>query len=255
MKILQGTHPSHWNRKLTVSLPLVNTFAIPYEKWETRRPTLEEALANGSPDAIRIGLKARVSSAHDAAVYMATVGADNGLGNHIEAALNASYEYKAWRDAMPSSTPPEIARYQKAYQKSDFAAVSSEIAAVGSLLSPGQCLFHGGLWTGWSTLVVSRPLSTSLCPQVAMRNAEHSSKAYNAGRIDLLLLRVVNPRTKAFVFRRKGTNLGHESEVLFAAGAELAVKSRSLISENHPVEKCGFPKKAIPVYVLEVEVS
>ncbi|MCY1286774.1 hypothetical protein D9M70_357510 [compost metagenome] len=156
---------------------------------------------------------------------------------------------------MPSTTPAEISRYQKSYQNSDFAAVSKEIDENGSPLSPGQSLFHGGLWTGSDSVVTSRPLSTSLCPQVAMRNAEHQGKAHDAGRIDLLLLKVVSPNTNTFVFRRKGTNLGHESEVLFAAGAQLVVKSRNLVRQDHPVGKAGFPNKLVPVYVLEVEVS
>lgn len=239
-----------------MTLPLVDPFYLPYEAWQTRHATLEEMLAAGKPIIyVNETLKARVSTAHEAAIYMADEGADNGLGNFIQDALDNSPEYKSWRKAMPSATPAELSRYQKSYPKCDFDQVSKEIDAVGGVLSEGQCLFHGGLWNGCDSHVTDRPFSTSLCPQVALRNADHKGKAYDAGRIDLLVLRAMNPITKAFVFKRKGTNLGHESEVLLAAGAELVLRSETLIHEDYLAGKWGYPEKRIPVYVLEIDVS
>jgi hypothetical protein len=204
-----------------VNLPLVDPFIPAYEAWETRPATLEEMSANGSPGHIKVAMIARIADAPAAANYMARVAVDNGLSNHIQTALSKNPAYKSWQSAMPTTTPPEISRYQKDYQKSDFPAVSKEINQNGNSLSPGQYLFHGGLWPGGSSLVTTRPLSTSLCPQVALRNAEHEAKAYDAGRLDLLVLHASNATTKAFVFKRKGTKLGHESEVLLPSGAHL----------------------------------
>lgn len=186
-------------------------------------------IANGGPGKIKVNMVARISDARGAAEYIARVAVDNGFSNHIQTALSNSQAYKAWLSAMPSRTPAELSRYQKEFQRSDLSAASGEIDQNGSTLSSGQCLFHGGLWPGGRCLITQRPLSTSLCPQVALRNAEYNAKAYDAGRLDLLVLRANNPKTKAFVFKRKGTNLGHESEVLLASGAILTLKAETLI--------------------------
>lgn len=236
-------------------LPVVDTFIPAYEVWETRPATLEEIIANGGPGDVKVALKERIADARAAADYMARVGVDNGLSNHIQTALSESPAYKTWQNAMPSSTPAEISRYQKDYQKSDCSTVSSEIEQNGSTLSPGQCLFHGGLWPGGSSFATPRPLSTSLCPQVALRNAEYTGKAYDAGRLDLFVLRATNSTTKAFVFKRKGTKLGHESEVLLASGARLTLKAETRIRSDYPAAKYLQPHKELPIYVLEVEVS
>ena len=237
-------------------LPIVNTFVPPYEKWETRHPTVEEMLAgNNFHMSIKVRLEATVANAYEAAVHIGRVGADNGLGNFINAALDESSAYKQWRQAMPSKTPDALARYQKAYPNCDLAQVSAEINAIAQILSEGQCLFHAGLWPGDATLITDRPLSTSFCPQVALRNADHRSKAYDADRIDLFVLKTTNPKTNVFAYKRNGTNLGHENEVLFAAGANLKLLSTEVVNTNYPAEKPGFPVKRISVRVLTIEIS
>lgn len=238
-----------------MNLPLVDTFTRPYEAWRSRPPTKEEMIANGHPRDIKDRLIARISDAPAAASHIARVAVDNSLSNHIQTALNESPEYKTWQNAMPSATPVEISRYQKNYEKSDLSAVSMEVEQHGSSLSPGQCLFHGGLWSGGDSLVTERPLSTSLCPQVALRNAEYKAKAYDAGRLDLLVLRVTCPTIKAFVFELKGTKLGHESEVLLASGICLTLKAETLVRADYPASKYENPCKMIPIRVLEVEIS
>lgn len=239
-----------------MSLPLVDTFFPPYEKWEERSPTLDEMMAAGNPHLrIRTGLEASVGSAFDAATYMARVGADNGLGNFINNALDSSDAYKYWRQAMPSRTPDELSRYQKSYPNCDFDQVSKEVEAIGHVLIEQQCLFHAGLWPGGDHLVTDRPLSTSFCPQVALRNADHIGKGYEAGRIDLFVLKATNPKTKVFAYKRKGTNLGHENEVLFAAGADLSLRSAEVVNTDYLAGKWGLPNKRISIRVLAIDIS
>lgn len=244
-----------------MSLPLVNIFNTPYESWTTRVATPEEMMAafkiTGfmNPN-INDKLILRVTSPLEAAMHIAGVGADNSLGNYINSALDASDDYISWRHLMPSSTPKELSNYQKFYPKCDFNKVNQEINQYGHILSDGQHLFHGGLWpSGVNKLVTARPLSTTFCPQVALRNAEHNDKAYDSGRIDLFVLSACSPKTKVFNYRRKGTNLGHENEVLFAAGAELILLNQILVSRSYSVSKWGLPIKNIPIYVLEVAIS
>lgn len=239
-----------------MSLPLVDTFSPPYEAWETRDATLEEIQAAGNFHLrVKVGLIASIANAYDAATYMAKVGADNGLENYIDGVLDNNAAYKSWGQAMPSKTPSELSKYQKSYPHCDFEQVSAEIEAVGHVLSEGQCLFHAGLWPGGNRVVADRPLSTSFCPQVALRNADHRGKGYDAGRIDLLVLRATTPSTKVFAYKRKGTNLGHEKEAVFAAGAEMSLRSTALINTDYPAGKYGFPDKRISVCVLAVDIS
>lgn len=239
-----------------MSLPLVDTFCPPYEAWETKSAALDEALAAGNLHLrVKVRLIASVSNANEAANYIAGVGADNGLGNFINNALDNSAAYISWKQAMPSKTPAELSKYQKSYPYCDLQQVSAEIEAVGHTLCEGQSLFHAGLWPGGSHMVTDRPLSTSFCPQVALRNADHNGKGYDAGRIDLFVLKATSPKTKVFSYKRKGTNLGHENEVVFTAGAELWLRSEQLICSNYPAGKYGFPNKRISVYVLTVDIS
>ena len=103
-------------------------------------------------------------------------------------------------------------------------------------------------------MVTDRPLSTSLCPQVALRNADHNGKAYEAGRIDLLVIRVAESATKAFAYKRKGMALGHENEVVFAAGAGLSWFSETLVRKDYPAVKAFHDSKDVPAYVLEIDL-
>ena len=244
-----------------MNLPLVNTFVPPYEFWSTREPTQQESLdyyqKNGHfSQFINDRLEEIVSTSFDAACYMARKGCDNALENHINKQLDNSHEYKFWRQCMPSKTPDAIRKFQQEYPNYDQFKVDSEINKNSNLLSDGQFLFHGGLWSS-STLRVklTKPLSTSFCPQVALRNAEWGGKAYDAGQINLFVLRVVSAKTNVFVYRRKGTRMGNEKEVLFSSGAELTLINRTLIRNDYLATKYQHPDKRIPIYVIEVEIS
>lgn len=246
-------------------LPLVDTFTTPYEVWSQRDATHEEMLAQlqttGRMPHSRINdqLQLSVTNGLQAAQYMAQVGADGGLERHIDAALANSAAYGTWRKAMPSATPKSLSDYQKKYPACNFAAIDSDINSIGAALSPGQVLFHGGCWPGGMSLTTSMPLSTTFCPQVALREAEHGGKAYDAGCIDLFVLRVTTSSTNVFAFRLNGTNLGHEKEVLFASGATLTLRNRIVIRNNYQVAKVTtgvtMVYKQVPIQVLEIDIS
>jgi hypothetical protein len=202
-------------------------------------------------------LKARVSNHVEAASYMADYGADNGLENFIDRYLDNDLSYKTFRQAMPSKTPTALYDFQQKYPHYSSADVDSEIKNIGHTLSEGQILFHGGLWPNrtMKEIVLTSPFSTSFCPQVALRNAEWKAKAYDSGQIDLFVLRASNPITNVFAFRGKGTKMGNEKEVLFASGANLRVRDRTLIRDDYVAAKYGFPNKTIPIYVVSVDIS
>jgi len=245
-----------------MNLPLVNVFTTPYEAWYTRNATLEEMQKHMEEHGnmvpfVNDGLKARISNHLEAASYMAKNGADNGLEGFIDRHLDNDANYRALRNAMPSKTPAVLYDFQQKYPNYSAVDVDCEINNIGHSLSDGQFLFHGGLWPNpaASEIVLNSPFSTSFCPQVALRNAEWKGKAYDAGQIDLFVLRASNPRTNVFAFRRKGTSMGNEKEVLFASGAKLSLRERTLIRDDYVAAKYGFQNKSIPIYVIKVDIS
>lgn len=249
-----------------VILPLVDNFTNPYKVWSKRDATREEQdahyratgkfLLHGVNDQLLL----EISSSFQAACFMAQQGADGGLADHINHELDKSTGYKAWRNSMPSATPKSLSDYQQKYPYCDFDAINAEINNIGASLLPGQFLFHGGCWpVGLNTFTTTRPLSTTFCPQVALREVDYRRKAFEAGYIDLFVLRIVSSTTNVFAYRRKGTRLGHENEVLFAAGATLTLRSRKLIRNDYKAIMIddGFREhsKFIPINVLEINIS
>lgn len=245
-----------------MNLPLVDVFVFPYEVWSKRDPTEKEMMEHLRKTGqmihyINDKLIARISNALEAANHISSIRVDNGLTYFINDALDKDSYFKTWRSCMPSKTPKELINYQQNYPLNDFTRTDQEIKNIGQTISERQYLFHGGLWPGGDSFEfkTQRPLSTSFCPQVALRNAEHRGKAYDDNQIDLLVLRATSPQTNVFSFRRAGTRMGHENEILFASGAKLTLLSRTLIRENYPVSKWGFPDKTIDIYVLEVNIT
>jgi len=244
----------------------VNVFATPYEVWTRRRTTTEEMLDLHKNKGLSLieafevkdKLTEVVSTHTEAAIRMLRVGADNGLERHIDNALDTSAEYRDLRDLMPPDVPEALSSYQGEFSEDNLPLADEAIKAHGVEIAEGQFLFHGGHWPGdRSSFNTSRPFSTSFCPQVALRNAEWKGKAYDAGRVDLMVVRVTQPKTKAYAYSREG-NHGNEKEVVFASGAQL-----TRVRETHIVNITAYKitsdlqqkKKTVPAYLVEVEVS
>lgn len=228
-----------------MNLPIVNVFESSYEYWEEHKPTIEESMrlfqecGSYAIRPIKKRLIRTVSNAYEAAVHIALESADNALERHINEALDSNPDFATWRKSMPSQTPKPLTDYQRKHSHGD--NVSQLIDEIDCILSEGQFLFHGGCWMGENILgseyITSSPLSTSFCPQIALRNAVWKGKAYDAGVIDLLVLKVTNPQTKIFSYKIKGTDKGHEKEVLFSSGARLKLISSETIRYDYKVYK------------------
>lgn len=249
------------------SLPIVDVFETPYEIWTYRNATQDENIQclrkygyciSQVPDK----LVKIISNAYDAAAYMALIGVDNALENHIDEALDSNPNFKIWRQNMPKRTPIQLTDYQRKHIFGD--DILREINKIDCILSDGQFLFHGGCWMGENYLgaeyITALPLSTSFCPQVALRNAEWGGKAYDAGVIDLLVLKVVHPYTRIFSYKIKGTDKGHEKEVLFSSGARLKLISSETIMYDYKVCKVipnstACEEKYVCINVKLVEIS
>ncbi|WP_346205685.1 hypothetical protein [Aeromonas salmonicida] len=248
-----------------MKLPVINLFSTPFEKWEMRNKTFDEMLSSKSHldwhTMIPVRRLELISNAVSAAIYVGRVGNDPEFERFINTTLDNSESYKKWKSAMPSITPMALRNYQKKFHNCNLDDVSLTINNIGSVLSEGQYLFHGGHWPHeadgplkekFSTV---RPLSTSFCPQIAIRNAAYSGKAYDKGYIDLFVLKTVTPKTKVFSYKRAGTTHGHENEVLFSANAQLVLKDKYIVTNCHPVGKNLLKPRKVPIFVFEAEIS
>ncbi len=238
-------------------LPRIDPFIKPYVHCKTRVRTTEEAIEayklTGVFSLNEIVQTTKISTGQEAANHVCSTDLDNGLSNHIEHALKDNNCYSAWLQAMPSKTPTNLKHYKNNYQTHNATLVDSEINSYGAFLSPEQVLFHGGLWPLGNPHDTTRPLSTTLCPSVALRNALYKGKAYDANRIDLMVLTVKSSVTKAFAYK-KNMRLGHEKEVLFASGARLTLISEKLIRPNY--RACNEHHcKDVPIYVQMIEIN
>jgi hypothetical protein len=244
------------------NLPLVNVFEKPYELWEERDQTYEEMMQSDRLHRrVKVKLKAKIYNHIDAAKHMIVKGVDNQLEEFIKNYLDQSPSYKKMRKEMPSKTPAVLSNYQRMFESSTFDQVSVEINNHGKVLSDGQYLFHGGflpIMNVGESFITVRPFSTSFCPQIALRNAEWAGKAYDAGEVNLLVVRTVNSRTKTFCFKMKGTDKGHEVEVVFSAGATITLRSKVQVNYGTAYKSGNTGQhleKEIPYYLVEVDIS
>lgn len=103
---------------------------------------------------------------------------------------------------MPETTPKPIAEYQGDTYCCDSKAVSEAIRLSGRPMMPGQYLFHGGKWPAeykyGAMFETTRPLSTTLCPNIAMGVPQWHDRAYRNNAIELFVLRVSEPHSKVF---------------------------------------------------------
>ncbi len=248
-----------------MSLPLINVFELPYEAWKTRDLAQEEIKQHFEETrqfntCINESLEARIETHVDAGRYILIEGEDNGLENHISNHLRGSTDFNQILSRMPFPIPDSIQEYKERYPEYDSDQVCADIVNSGEALKEGQYLFYGGLCTAKEgvEIITEKPLSTSFCPQVALRNAEWRGKAHDSGEVHLLVLKVTEPKTKAFVFPPEGY-LGNEKEVLFNAGAKLTVKRKTLIRTDYTVLKVDKSlrefKRQLSAYLIEIDVS
>ena len=123
-----------------------------------------------------------------------------------------------WRRCMPSTMPQALWLYQN--RNVSFEDVDAAIKEIGVVLSSGQVIYHGGdLLSG----LLTRPLSTTLDPSVAIAEALHKGKANVCGSVNVYILQVAVPRTCVYIYNQSRGNLAHEKEVLFASDARIYV--------------------------------
>lgn len=207
------------------------------------------------------GRNVKIEDTFTIAEYVALNAAqDNGLSFHINDMIR---QHPSWLQHMVHPTPPELARYQLSFESCNSDAVSHLIRSYEHILTDEQCLFHGGFWSinfqEGASFTTTRPLSTTLCPNIALGELMHSGKAFKNGRFDIFALTVRTPQTNVYVYDFDDADKGHEKEVLFAAGARLTLMRYKYVGELTagycPPGEAVVSEKVLPVYIFDVEIS
>lgn len=200
-------------------------FRVPYEEWSYRDKTIEEMRETRQfSGMIKDYLIDTVTNHEEAAYYALKYSHNNQFQQHIDAMLNESPEYASLRHLMPKNDPSALVSYQNRCTEEDKVFADRAIKKYGTTLASGQILYHGGYWKDSTCLEITtkRPFSTSFCPQIAVRNAEWDGKAYNNGAIHLFILKVLKPKSLAYIFSRDGEK-GYEKEVVFESGTKIVL--------------------------------
>ncbi|MEM8324887.1 hypothetical protein Q4S25_16575, partial [Morganella morganii] len=230
--------------------------------WETRKPTQKESIAhyekhgNFFAPNVRVNLLKTIPNPYVAAIHQILHGATY-IENHIDNFLDNSADFKKWLSCMPEVVPQNIRDYQQIYNENCiYEDVSQTIRDVGAVLPDGQYIFHGGaLNFDKNRLITTRPLSTTLCPQVAIREAEHKFKAYHSGKIEITVIKLKSTTTKAFVFDPNLADGGNEKEVLFSSGATLTLTHRFPVTKYYSTIDPDQRKINLPSFIVMAELS
>lgn len=248
---------------IVITNKIINVFSTPFESWLYRKATQQEMMEHYKEmgffsSEIKDRLERRIGSAFEAADHMIRKRVDNVLEGFIDCALANDVAFNALRHQMPSPTPAALDDYQSSYPHYDRVAVDQAINQFGVFLADGQYLIHGGRWfSDGDSFTTDRPLSTTFCPQIALRSAEWRGKAYDANRVELMVIRVTQPRTKAYLFGPEG-ELKHEKEAVFASGAHLKRLREHFIMDlkvYKVTNGLNTVEKVVPAFVTEVELS
>ncbi|KLT72981.1 hypothetical protein PL75_05695 [Neisseria arctica] len=237
-----------------------------YEVWENRLATHDEIFEHFRLNRnsvlisnIRDQLTEEITSPLEAALYISNKKVDHDLENHIANFLEKSSEFKKWQNHMPSRTPKCFTDYQQSYPVSEeqLEEVNACINRINFHLPLGQVLFHGGKWLNQNdTMLLEKPLSTTFCPQVALRECTWRGKAYDSGEIGLWVITITSNNIPAFIYRIKGTKMGHEKEVLLPKGITLNIRNKNDIGiekARKMIDTITPDEKDVPVYVYEID--
>ncbi|MBN3771286.1 hypothetical protein [Burkholderia sp. Se-20378] len=246
------------------TLPIIDPFAQPYEKYSYRNATYSEMLdslekTGKAMTSVKESQGYVTSNALEAAIYMLQTQADPGIDDHVDAQIRSSPAFGTWENAMQRRQHwPALDQYKNAYPLDDYRHVDEEIAAIDCVLASGHYFFHGGSWPiDTMQFTTDRPLSTSFSPQPALRNFDHRGKAYASQVIQLWGIRVIEPRSRMYFYDLDDRDaLGHEMEVLFASGAHLELRNRQPVPGTYSVTQTfGQPPQYRPMEILEVDLA
>ncbi|MBQ4836792.1 hypothetical protein [Pseudoalteromonas luteoviolacea] len=243
-----------------MKLDLINVFEQPYEFCKYTELSSEEMdryfEEHNEIKTVRKEFLYEIKTHFDAAKHIADKLCDSHLESHIDRHLQSDSKFKKLLNKMPKLTE-QIKLHKTGYNSCNESQLIKEMSSLCYSLSDGQVLFHGGhlLKNGQEEVILDRPLSTSFCPQIALRNAQWRNKAGEAGVLELYILTLRDSNTNVFVFdpNNQDDEKRHEKEVLFQRGLSLKLKSRIKVKDH----EFSMPGKKIryPINLVELEAS
>lgn len=158
---------------------------------------------------------------------------------------------KKWKEEFNFELSQNMKNYQESYPDYDKDKLNEEIMKKGKIIPCGQYLFHGGLLNLEKNCekILEKPFATTISPGNALFHSTIGSKAYDEGKIELLVLKVDNIKTKAIALFF--TSFSHEREVLFASGIKLSCTEKNEKIGHFRVKNAdGTLEKDVPVDVI-----
>lgn len=145
-----------------------------------------------------------------------------------------------------AETPDVLKSYQSEPQDSNLNEVNDEINRLGKKIGRIQILHGGNL--GKKSFITERPLSTTVNPLVAFREAEKNAQN---SKIYINILETVSPFPKAFVFDANNGELSHEREILFESSLYLQKISEEKISNDYKMYDLTEKSMLFEVYLVK----
>ena len=219
-----------------MNLPVINYFA---NGPQTIYTDMREDFANGSPTWVPTCPR-QIKDYYELAEL--AMNFKERVKDFVEDKLKESV-LKQWLAIMGSRTPQLLRAYQEENKNINTSLIDNEINKIDALLSPGQKLYRGGdIVSGKQPQV----LSTTFCPAVAINEDLYNGKAQKRGKLLIDVLEVLDPKTCVYVYKQKGTKMGHEKEVLFASGAFVSING---------VKSSGQYGSGLPYEIISATIS
>ncbi|QIH09766.1 MULTISPECIES: hypothetical protein [unclassified Pseudomonas] len=206
-------------------LPLIDLYPISDDPPSPREVSLyQAALQNGWPTR-PLREQQTVSDARELVIHTLHNYSLSGIISELRRQLNAHPHLRQAKSEMPYLKDSEpLRQYQKGLDKFPLATLNDEVRRHGKLLAPRQVLFHGGSCgpADVRSFVTNRPLSTSLCPQIAAWHAYNDQLPNTNPTPAIWILNAPYGNKKAVIYRKGGAGMENEQEVLIESGATIS---------------------------------
>ncbi|ELR64465.1 hypothetical protein C942_02489 [Photobacterium marinum] len=186
--------------------------------WEIKEH--EQAIKFGLPPLRQLKKTEKINDPCEFLLHTINNYGHSGLIYNYREQILSSLEFRDVKRLTPYLKDiPSTNRYRNIPQRAILSDVNAEIRDFGSYLAENQVLFHGGSTTIDQQIITDRPLSTTLCPQIALWHAENDFLP-NRNLTPVIWILTVSQeiKKKAIIFRKAGSNMEHEFEVLLESG-------------------------------------
>lgn len=162
-----------------------------------------------------------------------------------------------WKNNSPLTLPQTLDNYQNFNADFDPKELEDIIDKEGKIIPKGQYLFHGGYLKLCENdeRYLDRYFPTTISPGEALFQATLGGRAYDNGKIEKLIITVLESKINAMILFQNSATLNHEYEVLFGAGLKLKVLGVVQTPYTIEVDDCNDNKKEVPIEIIFCYIS